>query len=424
MNNNLTKASPIKQDGHFAGICATIFILFFLTRPCPFPSGTYWDLLYARDFEVEFGLTLIPETLSFIIEQSFGSLTTLKTVYHLVFFLLCGILTISVFKAREIFPGLVVLAIFAFGMQPLLSLRWSIQLVLLAGIVLGFDGNWFRNSYGVALIPIMAAVSALGLPVWLFLIYVVCQVLLGKEFYSSLLLCSLIGILVFPEGAVYSIVGPTPPSIRFPDPEDVLLMNLLSGIFLLTSLLSLSRLTDREIPNLVFFALTGFLALTNHHFSPIFILIGTLLTLKALSTIRLFPLLSKIISLLLLTIFLNFFFFLNPVGFKINPQIRGELGPALSPLITGEVKRGRLPAWNIGELVWKGLLSLDQGDLENLRGNSSVQIFSFDNVYKILASGSNQGSNEEKIEGKGSGIKNSGEGGRNEAGYWAPNAGN
>jgi len=69
-----------------AALTATIILLFFYTRSCPFPAGTYWDLLTGRDFLPVNPWVLSPERISCIVAQSSASLTGLKALYHSVFF--------------------------------------------------------------------------------------------------------------------------------------------------------------------------------------------------------------------------------------------------------------------------------------------------------------------------------------------------
>ncbi len=352
---------------------ATLVILFFYTRASPFPAGTYWDLLFARDFDLNIGWALLPEALSYTIVQTSASLIGLKTVYHIAYFLLCAIVAVWVFKGKEILPGIVVLGIFAFGLQPILTLRWTLQLLFLAGLISMFDGPYLKDVFGVALIPVTAAASALGLNSWLLLALIVIHVLVNDEFRLSLILCGLMGILFFPEGAASSVAH-APLSTLFQRPEDAKMLTLLGGIFLVPNLLALPRMGEEDLPTLIFYALTGILSLVDPSFIPCFILVGTYLIFLNLADIEPLSAGTRLVGILLLAVVLHVSLFLNPIGFSLNPTVRGELGPQLAALMTTNYEQRRIDVHEMGELAWKGLVEIDADDLPTLLAHRSWPI--------------------------------------------------
>lgn len=344
---------------------ATLVILFFYTRASPFPAGTYWDLLFARDFDLNIGWALLPEALAYTIVQTSASLIGLKTVYHIAYFLLCAIVAVWVFKGKEILPGIVVLGIFAFGLQPILTLRWTLQLLFLAGLISMFDGPYLKDVFGVALIPVTAAASALGLNSWLLLALIVIHVLVNDEFRLSLILCGLMGILFFPEGAASSVAH-APLSTLFQRPEDAKMLTLLGGIFLVPNLLALPRMGEEDLPTLIFYALTGILSLVDPSFIPCFILVGTFLIFLNLADIEPLSTGTRLVGILLLAVVLHVSLFLNPIGFSLNTTVRGELGAQLATLMTTNYEQRRIDVHEMGELAWKGLVEIDTDDLPTL----------------------------------------------------------
>lgn len=80
-----TSGRPIEWN-RIAALVATIAVLFFFTRSAPFPASTYWDLALARDFDLQIGWVMLPETLALSIADSTASLLGLKAVYHIAFF--------------------------------------------------------------------------------------------------------------------------------------------------------------------------------------------------------------------------------------------------------------------------------------------------------------------------------------------------
>ncbi|NLI78307.1 MAG: hypothetical protein GX442_17960 [Candidatus Riflebacteria bacterium] len=352
---------------------ATLVILFFYTRASPFPAGTYWDLLFARDFDLNIGWALLPEALSYTIVQTSASLIGLKTVYHIAYFLLCAIVAVWAFKGKEILPGIVVLGIFAFGLQPILTLRWTLQLLFLAGLISMFDGPYLKDVFGVALIPVTAAASALGLNSWLLLALIVVHVLVNDEFRLSLILCGLMGILFFPEGAASSVAH-APLSTLFQRPDDAKMLTLLGGIFLVPNLLALPRMGEEDLPSLIFYALTGILSLVDPSFIPCFILVGTFLIFLNLADIEPLSTGTRLVGILLLAVVLHVSLFLNPIGFSLNPTVRGELGSQLATLMTTNYEQRRIDVHEMGELAWKGLVQIDADDLPTLLAHRSWPI--------------------------------------------------
>jgi hypothetical protein len=62
----------------------------------------------------------------------------------------------------------------------------------------------------------------------------------------------------------------------------------------------------------------------------------------------------------------HLFLFVNPFGFKLNPTVRGQLGKNLSPLLEGYVDEQAVFNHEIGELIWKGLVTVKHDDLQRI----------------------------------------------------------
>ncbi|OGK08179.1 MAG: hypothetical protein A2W80_11280 [Candidatus Riflebacteria bacterium GWC2_50_8] len=353
---------PIEWN-RIAALVATIAVLFFFTRSAPFPASTFWDLALARDFDLNIGWVFLPETLALSIADSSASLLGLKAVYHITFFLLCCLICTWVFKSREIMPGVLLLAVFSLSMQSFLSLRMLLQLIFIAGTLTILDNNRLKNNFGVILIPITAAASGLSLNSWLLVVMVACHAFYNDKYSPTLVLCALTGLLFFPEGAATAVDRTSVLAWQFLPDADTKIMYLLSGIFLLINLVSLHRLGHEDMPHLFFYAITGFMAVINPASVPIFILMGLTMLLKCFSEVEPLPLNYHLAGIITLTAIIHVFLFVNPFGFKLNPAVRGQLGKDLSPLLEGYVSEQTVYNHEIGELVWKGLVSLEHEDL-------------------------------------------------------------
>jgi hypothetical protein len=349
-----------------AALVATIAVLFFFTRSNPFPATTYWDLTMARDFDLSIGAVFLPETMALEVVNSSASLLGLKAIYHIAYFLLCCVLCLWVFKGREILPGLIVLAIFALSMQSFLSLRMLLQMIFVIGLLTILDNDRLKNNFGIVLIPITAAASALTLNSWLLVCLIACHAIINKNYNLSLIVCGLIGVLFFPEGAAVAVNPNSVLAWQFIPVNDMKIMYLLAGIFLLVNLITLGRLTYDDMPDLVFYAITGFIALIYPASIPVFILMGVIMLLKSLSDIEPMSLNYQLAGIIVLTAIIHLFLFVNPFGFKLNPSVRGQLGKNLSPILEGYVDEQDLYNHEIGEIAWKGLVNLKTDDLENI----------------------------------------------------------
>ncbi|HAE39612.1 MAG TPA: hypothetical protein DCG57_13400 [Candidatus Riflebacteria bacterium] len=353
---------PIEWN-RIAALVATIAVLFFFTRSAPFPASTFWDLALARDFDLNIGWVFLPETLALSIADSSASLLGLKAVYHIAFFLLCCLICTWVFKSREIMPGVLLLAVFSLSMQSFLSLRMLLQLIFIAGTLTILDNNRLRNNFGVILIPITAAASGLSLNSWLLVVMVACHAFYNDKYSPTLVLCALTGLLFFPEGAATAVDRTSVLAWQFLPDTDTKIMYLLAGIFLLINLVSLHRLGHEDMPHLFFYAITGFMAVINPASVPIFILMGLTMLLKCFSEVEPLPLNYHLAGIIGLTAIIHVFLFVNPFGFKLNPTVRGQLGKNLSALLEGYVSEQSVYNHEIGELAWKGLISLEHKDL-------------------------------------------------------------
>ncbi|MGM0599378.1 MAG: hypothetical protein ACQETH_06130 [Candidatus Rifleibacteriota bacterium] len=349
-----------------AALVAAVAVLFIFTRSTPFPSTTFWDLMLARDFDLSIGAVIFPESIALNIVNSSASLLGLKAIYHIAYFLLCCILCIWVFKSREILPGLIVLGVFALSMQLFLSFRMLLQLIFVLGLLTLLDNNRLKNNFGILLIPITAAASALTLNSWLLLILIACHAFFNKNYSLSLVVCGLIGVLFFPEGAAISVNPNSVLNWQFMPIEDIKIMYLLSGIFVLVNLITLGRLTYDDMPNLVFYAITGFIALISPLYTPVFILMGAIMLLKSLSDIEPMSLNYQLGGIIVLTAIIHLFLFVNPFGFKLNPSVRGQLGKNLAPILEGYVNEQKVYNHELGEIAWKGLINLNTDDLQKV----------------------------------------------------------
>lgn len=357
--------APVEWN-RIAALVATVAVLFFFTRSAPFPAQTFWDLTLARDFDLSLGWVFFPESIALTIADSSASLLGLKAIFHIAYFLLCCILCTWVFKSREILPGIIFLAVFALSMQAFLSLRMLLTLIFVAGTITVLDNNRLKNHFGLFLIPITAAASGLGLNSWLLVALVACHAFYNDHYSPTLALCALIGLLFFPEGAASSVDTGSVLSWNFMPENDMQIMYLLAGIFLLITLAMLGRLAHEDMPNLFFYAITGFMALINPAALPVFVLMGLTILLKCFSEIEPLPLNYHLIGIIFLTAIVHLFLFVNPFGFKLNPTVRGQLGKNLSPLLEGYVEEQTILNHEIGELAWKGLVSVSQDDLRRI----------------------------------------------------------
>lgn len=346
-----------------AALVATVAVLFFFTRSAPFPSTTFWELTLARDFDLAVGWVIMPETISLAIANSSVSLLGLKAIYHIFYFFLCCILCLWVFKAREIFPGVMALAIFALSMQSFLSLRMLLQLIFVVSLLTMLSNNQLKNNFGILLIPVTAAASALSLNAWLLIALVACHAFINEDYSLTLILCALTGLLFFPEGAAISVDPNSVLSWNLASTADINALYMLAGIYLLVNLLNLGRLTHEDLPDLIFYAITGFMALISASNLPIFIAVGVIICFKSFANAKPMPLAWHLVGIVVLTALIHLFLFVNPFGFKLNPSVRGQLGKNLAPFLEGYIDHQEIYNHEIGELVWKGLVSIENSDL-------------------------------------------------------------
>ena len=325
MQDSLATGTEKLESGHqiewnrIAALVATVAVLFFFTRSAPFPSTTFWELTLARDFDLEVGWVIMPETLSLAVANSSVSLLGLKAIYHISYFFLCCILCLWVFKAREIFPGVMALAIFALSMQSFLSLRMIFQLIFIVSLLTMLSNNRLKNNFGILLIPVTAAASALSLNGWLLVALVACHAFINEDYNLTLVLCALTGLLFFPEGAALSVDPDSVLSWNLASAADINALHMLAGIYLLVNILNLGRLTHEDLPDLVFYAITGFMALFSAANLPIFIAVGVIICFKSFANAKPMPLAWHLIGIVILTAVIHLFLFVNPFGFKLNP---------------------------------------------------------------------------------------------------------
>lgn len=364
-------------------IAATILVLFFYTRACPFPSGTFWDLASARDFDLSPGWVMAPETMALWIAQSSSSMLGLKALYHLMFFFLSCIVGAWVFRSREILPGLLVLAIFTFGLQSALSLRWILQLLFMAGTIAMFEGEFLKGAFGWVLIPVTAAAAGMGLNGWLLVGLVAAYSFVRWEFRLSLVLCALFGLLFFPEGVAGAFSNVFPLASRFPNPEELTTQTWMAVLFLVPNLLALPLIEEEDLPLLIFYAVIGIYSLLSPAYLPAFILAGVISLLKVLGDIEPLSLNVRLLGLILIGVLVHVLLFVGPTGFRLNPAVQGEAGSDLEPLVSTLVEHKTVPAHELGELMWKGLVNPSLKELETIQPTTIVPLMLVGNIYQI-----------------------------------------
>lgn len=359
-------SSSIQLEGYrLAAIVISILFLFMVGRSAPLPDGTYWDLVFARDYDLNIGWAMLPESISLMLVNS-ASLFGLRVLYHLCFFVISCFLIHLAFRGEEILPGIIVSIVFTFAFQPLLSLRSILMLFFIGGTYLVLDGDSLKGAFGALLVPVFAAASALTVNVWLLVAMVAFYVFFHDEYQPSLLLCALIGILFFPEGAATAItIQPTPAQLMQPFNE-VMLLYLGAGIVMVPNIISLPRLTNCALPNLAFYAFTGIWSLLDPTVLPAFIFMGTIILLANLAEITPLSANAHIFGIIFLMAVTHIFLYLHPVRLKLNTEVHNELGAALTPLVENREMSMEIENHNLGELYWKGLLTIDQDDIFRL----------------------------------------------------------
>ena len=369
-NEGFLKKKPSKESlewNRLTTIVATIVVLLLFTRSAPFPATTYWELTIARDFIDTSSLSIVlPETLALKIADSSVSLLGLKAIYHVLYFIICSLFCIWIFKCKEPLPGLIGLSVFAFTMQSFLNFRMLITLNFALLLLLLLDNNQFKNKYGLALIPIFAAISGLGLNTLLFITIIICYAFCNTNYKLSIILCALIGGLIFPEGLVIALDTDSLLNWNFMPKSDLEILYVLSGIFLLFNLISLVRATPQDIPCLICYTLTGFFALIWPTTTPVFVMFGIFVLIKLYSDLNPLPLNYQLLGLLGITAMVYLYLFVNPFGIKLNPNIKKQLNTELYPIMEGYKDNIPIEKYNIGELVWKGFIHYDQEKIRSI----------------------------------------------------------
>ncbi len=386
-NTNIEEKTSVKEPlewNRITTIIATVVVLFFFTRSAPFPTSTFWELTIARDFYPEFTNILFPEIIALNIADSSLSLLGLKAIYHIIYFILCSLFCVWIFRSKEPLPGLVGLSIFAFSMQVFLNFRMLLTILFLLGMLFLLDQNLMQKRFGFVLIPIVAAASGLGLNTVLLISLVMCYALTNKNYSFSLVVCAILGGLFFPEGFISSIDSTSIFNWNFIPEAEMKILYVLSGIFLLFNLISLGRMTQKELPILVFYTITGFFSLIQPATTPIFIVIGLLLSIKLYSDLKPLSLIYQMFGLLIITTMVYLYLFINPFGIKLNPSVKNQLGKELAPLTEGYFDKMEIEKHNIGELAWKGMVRYDQEKIRNLfQKKKLILIKTINGEYRI-----------------------------------------
>ena len=361
---SLTRKIPL-EGSRLAALVVTVILLYLLTRSIPLPSGTYWDLLYARDFDLHLQQALLPETLALLVVQSQASMFGLRVLYHVCLMILCGFLVVWSFKGEELMPGLVTTAIFAFFLGPLFLLRPLMTMLFVAAVLTLFESDHFKGIFGIGMIPVTAAASFLGLNSWLLVAITALYVFFDDEFEPTLILCALVGVLFSPEGAA-SAVWLQPYSMTYADPAETNLLLLAATIILVPNLFALPSITGEDLPIISFYGLTGIISLLDPGILPVFILVGVMVVLGHLSKLDSFNVEAYLVGVVLLMIVIHAFLFQYPTGFRLNTSVRSELGASLVPLVENPDIAIRVDGRYFGELIWKGLVSVESNRINEL----------------------------------------------------------
>lgn len=365
-----TKIKPSNESlewNKITTIVATIVVLLLFTRSAPFPATTYWELTIARDYiDTNILGIILPETLTLKIADSSLSLLGLKAIYHILYFVLCSLLCIWIFKNKEPLPGLIGLSVFAFTMQSFLNLRMLITLNFVICLLLLLEKNQLKNRIGLILIPIFAAASGLGLNTLILLSLIFCHAFCNPKYKLSLIVCALIGGLIFPEGFIAALDTDSLLNWNFMPKSEMEILYVLSGIFLLLNIISLVRTVPQDVPYLVYYALTGFFALIWPTTTPVFVLMGLFILIRLYSDLKPLNLNFQMIGLLAITAMVYLYLFVNPFGIKLNPNIKKQINTELYPIMEGYKDNIPIEKYNIGELVWKGFIRYDQEKIRSM----------------------------------------------------------
>lgn len=349
-----------------AALVATIAVVFLFTRSAPFPATTFWELSLARNFDLVVGMFTPPEQLALRIVEATSSFLPLKALYHILYFLICSSLCFFIYKTKETLPGLLVLAVFSLSMQTIFSLRNLFLVLFMVILALLFDSDRLKKYTGLVLIPLVASATGLGLPSWLFVLFVGCHVFLGKNNKPLFLVCAVGGLFAFPEGMAAGINTDSVLSYNFVPANDIKSVYLLSVIFLLGNIAGFSYLKQREMPNLVFYLLSAVFTGISFQFAPVFLMMGMILLLKSFEAVEPMSLNCQLAGIIVLTVFIHLFLFFNPLGLKLNPSVKNQIGKNLGPLMDGYVTSQLVENVEIGELVWKGIVSINIEDLQKM----------------------------------------------------------
>lgn len=360
-----SKKEPIEWN-RMATIIATVVVLFFFTRSAPFPASTFWELAIARDFAPTSSSILFPESIALLISDSSISLLGLKAIYHIIYFLICSIMCIWIFRNKEPLPGLIGLSLFTFTMQAFMNLRTLLTMIFILGLLSLFDSKLLRNKPGLTFIPIMTAASWLGLNTPILLSLIFCNILLDKEYKLTGIVFAALGGLIFPEGLWATINSDSIFNWNFLPTSEMNILYVLAGIFLIVNIINLGRLSKQDLPHLAFYVITGFFALASSATTPIFVTMGFFLSIKLFSDQKPLPIQFQMGGLLAITTMVYLYLFINPFGIKLNPSVKNQLGKDLAPLMEEYIDRMPIETHNIGELTWKGLVSYDQNKIHQL----------------------------------------------------------
>lgn len=396
MGLNKTKTfvkEPIEWD-RLTTIVITIVVLFFFTRSAPFPTSTFWELAIARDFNSDITRIFFPEIISLeIVDPSTSSFSAiisglqgLKAIYHIIYFILCSAFCFWIFKNKEPLPGLIGLAVYAFSMQAFLNLRMLLTLHFIVGTIFILDHNYLKKRFGLVFIPIIVVASYLGLNSLLLISLILCYVFFSKKHNFSLIICAFLGGLIFPNSFITSFDNNLIFNWCFIPNFEMQMLYILSSIFLLINLVSMGKMTKQDLPTIVFYAISGLFALIQPTYICVFITMGLFVLIKLYSNQKPLSILFQVIGILVITAIVYIYLFINPFGIKLNPSVRNQLGKELTPLTEGFEKSMEIENYNIGELIWKGMIRIDnQEKIKELYKKDKLELVKTNNdEYKII----------------------------------------
>lgn len=352
--------------GRIATVLAVVSILFLFTRSALLPAGTFWELSAARELVASGeNNAWFPELLALNLVGSSSSLIGLKALHHILFSLICCGLTFYLLKGKEFAPGLLVLCLFALFAQSCFHIRHLFAVFLLLCFVLTVDSKLSLKLKGLFFFLITAVSTIMGIEGWLIVCFALFYFLFGNgKMTIPLLICVLAGYAVYPNGVAASFNYELLVNRNFVVTSDSYFMVGFAVVLFVFNAVLFNKIKFSERSILFFSLLMAVLTILDLKFAALFLFFEMLLFVKSCSKCELLSINIHISLIMILTMAVYYYLFNNSFGLNLNSNVNKQIGKNLDSITNGYESSLILESKDIGELIWKKIISFDKSKIE------------------------------------------------------------